>query len=100
MLAVDYALKADSFESALKRCENMKLAREFEDLLQTTSIPVAVEKVRELLAIKEVAKELVLFDDQVGLDIKDDGADNCGRRTYDLLIGKLQALVATKGVSK
>jgi len=47
-LAVDWALKADGYRIALERCENMKLAREFEELLQTTSIPIAVEKVRSL----------------------------------------------------
>jgi hypothetical protein len=51
LLAVDYALKSDDYKMRLEMCENMKLAREFEDLLQTTSIPVAVEKVRGLMAI-------------------------------------------------
>lgn len=97
-LAVDYALKSDEYKIRFERCENMKLAREFEDLLQTTSIPVAVKKVRSLLAIQDTVEELILFNEQVGLDIKDDGADNCARRTYGLLMRKLQAL--EKGASK
>ena len=56
-LAVDYALKSDSFEMRLNQCENMKLAHEFEDLLQTTSIPVAVEKVKGLMAELEEYKQ-------------------------------------------
>ncbi len=57
-LAVDWALKSDGFEMALRRCENMKLAHEFENLLQTTSIPVAVEKLKELLGYKHKYIEL------------------------------------------
>ena len=49
LLAVDYALKSDEYKMRLEMCENMKLAHEFEDLLQTTSIPVAVERLKELI---------------------------------------------------
>ena len=56
-LAVDYSLMADSYKARLERCENMKLAYEFEELLGTTSIPVAVEKLKELL-LKQKALEL------------------------------------------
>jgi len=55
-LAVEYALKADGYQTALERCENMKLAREFEELLQTTSIPVAVDKVKATFAELEQYK--------------------------------------------
>lgn len=48
-LAVDYSLMADSYKASLERCENMKLAHEFEDLLGTTSIPIAVEKLKVLI---------------------------------------------------
>lgn len=49
LLAVDWSLKADGYKASLEMCENMKLAHEFEELLQTTSIPVAVEKVKGLI---------------------------------------------------
>lgn len=55
-LAVDWSLKSDVFEMRLNQCENMKLAHEFEELLQTTSIPVAVEKVRGLFSELEQAQ--------------------------------------------
>ena len=59
LLAVDYALKADSYKASLELCENMKLAREFEELLQTTSIPVAVERVRRLMVLKKTVEALI-----------------------------------------
>ena len=57
-LAVDWSLKSDGFEARLNQCENMKLAHEFEELLQTTSIPVAVEKVKGLMAVRNAAEGL------------------------------------------
>jgi len=57
-LAVDWSLKADVYKASLEMCENMKLAREFEELLQTTSIPVAVEKVRGMMAVVAAVKSV------------------------------------------
>jgi len=58
LLAVDWSLKADGYKASLEMCQNMKLAHEFEDLLQTTSIPIAVEKVRGMIEVMEAAEEL------------------------------------------
>ena len=58
-LAVDWSLKADGYKASLEMCQNMKLAHEFEDLLQTTSIPVAVEKVKGLMALKKSVEALI-----------------------------------------
>jgi len=48
-LAVEYSLLADGYKQSLEFCKNMKLAKEFEELLETTSIPVAVEKLKGLV---------------------------------------------------
>lgn len=61
-LAVDWALKSDGYQMALERCENMKLAHEFEELLGTTSIPVAVEKVRGLMEAQWISIQDALPD--------------------------------------
>ena len=47
-LAVDYSCQVDGLRMDLQMCENMKLAREFEDILGTTSIPVAVERLKAM----------------------------------------------------
>ena len=62
-LAVNYSCKVDSYRMDLQMCQNMKLAREFEELLGTTDIAEAVEKVRELIAHNAFlaeAREMVL----------------------------------------
>jgi len=58
-LAVEHSVNAAGLEQKLSMCENMKLAREFEELLQTTSIPVAVERLKELLAVQDAAERAV-----------------------------------------
>lgn len=60
-LAVDYSCKADGLQMDLQMCQNMKLAREFENLLGTTSIPVAVKKIKALIEIVEAAKSLLVL---------------------------------------
>lgn len=57
-LAVNYSCKVDSYRMDLEMCQNMKLAREFEELLGTTDIAEAVEKVRELIAHKKAFEEV------------------------------------------
>jgi len=76
-LAVEWSLKADGYRISFERCENMKLAREFEDLLQTTSIPVAVEKVKELIYESEQlekVKNVILV--SIMKELKQAKADN------------------------
>ena len=99
-LAVDWALKSDGFEMALRRCENMKLAHEFENLLQTTSIPVAVENVKELINIAEAAKELMNWHKSLTAEPKKETVVN---KLKKLLISagyNIIPSIATKEVSK
>lgn len=58
-LAVENALKTDGYKASLEMCENMKLAHEFEELLQTTSIPIAVNKLKEIKRQLAEAEELM-----------------------------------------
>jgi hypothetical protein len=60
-LAVDYSCEADGLRMDLEMHQNMKLAREFESLLGTTSIPVAVKKIKALIEIVEAAKSLLVL---------------------------------------
>lgn len=75
-LAVEYALQSDEYKIKLERCENMKLAREFESLLQTTSIPVAVDRVKKMQAVVDAARS-----------IKNSECHNCGGPTKYIKAG-------------
>jgi spore coat polysaccharide biosynthesis protein SpsF (cytidylyltransferase family) len=96
-LAVENALKADGYRHSLELCENMKLAHEFEDLLQTTSIPVAVEKVRGLIAINaQIDSLLDNWQAWSTCVAPDEMIQEYWRRLVDSMIN----LAAVKGASK
>jgi len=52
------------------------------------------KELAQLRKVRDAAEELILFNDQVGLDIKDDGADSMGRRAYDSIMRKLSNTLA------
>ena len=89
-LAVEHSVNAAGLEQKLSMCENMKLAHEFEELLQTTSIPVAVEKLKGLMAVAEVAMEINKY-------FKGDAIT---RITYNVLYKLKQAVTNLKEVFK
>lgn len=67
-LAVEYSMKADGYKASLEMCQNLKLAREFEELLQTTSIPVAVENLQNLIITLATYKRALELACQCAID--------------------------------